>query len=72
MNRGGSDNRFRSQLTEKRAWKVICSHKNRLLTKNGLIAINSRTVAKLELVGIALKPGPLVNLQPLEAQHYIS
>ena len=40
MNRGGSDNRFRSQLTEKRAWKVICSHKNRLLTKNGLALTN--------------------------------
>ena len=43
MNRGGSDNGFRSQLTEKRAWKVICSHKNRLLTKNGLALTNPIT-----------------------------
>jgi hypothetical protein len=35
MNRGGGDNGFRSQLTGKRALKVIYSHKNRLLTKNG-------------------------------------
>ena len=37
MNRGGSDIAFHSQLTEKRALKVICSHKNRLLTKNGVL-----------------------------------
>ena len=36
MNRGGGDNGFRSQLTGTRALKVIYSHKNRLLTKNGL------------------------------------
>src|SRR5215831_16816609 len=37
MNRGGGDNGFRSQLAGKRALKVIYSHKNRLLTKNGLL-----------------------------------
>ena len=36
MNRGGGDNGFRSRLAGKRALKVIYSHKNQLLTKNGL------------------------------------
>jgi hypothetical protein len=51
MNRGGGDKGFRSQLRGKRALKVIYSHKKRLLTKNGLIAINSRTAGKPELMG---------------------
>jgi hypothetical protein len=53
MNRSGGDNGFRSQLTGKRALKVIYSHKNRFLPKNGLIAINSsRTVGNSECAGI--------------------
>jgi len=42
MNRGGGDNGFRSQLTGKRALKVIYAHKNRFLTKNGAVTTNLR------------------------------
>jgi len=53
MNRGGSDNGFRSQWTEKRALKVICSHKNRLLTKNGVVFTcgSGRLVGDPEAIG---------------------